>query len=87
MPPIDSYLNAYGNGIRRYGLTGVCVVLFGGRASLKVDFGISNAQARLSVSLFLLPDDSDAELSIPSPEPRLPVGSYASCYDDNRLRL
>lgn len=65
----------------------LCVVLFGGRASLKVNFGISNAQARLSVSLFLLPDDSDIELSIISPELRLPVGSYASCYDDNRLRL
>lgn len=65
----------------------LCVVLFGGRASLKVNFGISNAQARLSVSLFLLPDDSDVELSIISPELRLPVGSYASCYDDNRLRL
>lgn len=62
------------------------MVLFGGSVSLKVDFWILNAQTRLSISLFLLPDDSDLELSITSPEPRLPMGSYASCYD-NRVKL
>ena len=45
----------YLTGIRRCGLVGRGV-------SLGVGFGISNAQARPSFSLFLLPVDLDVEL-------------------------
>ena len=40
--------------------------------SLRVGFGVSNAQAKLSVCLFLLPVYPDVELSVP-PAPRLPA--------------
>lgn len=42
-------------------------------------------KTRSSGSLFLLPEDQDAELLAPSPAPCLPVHSHASYHDDNGL--
>ena len=49
--------------VRRYGLVGCG--LGEGSMSLGVGFEVSNAQARPSVTLFLLPEDPDVELSAP----------------------
>jgi hypothetical protein len=48
--------------IRRYSLVGVGVASLGGSVSLEVGFEVSEAQARPSGSIFLLPADADAEL-------------------------
>lgn len=40
------------------------VALIGENVSRGVSFGVLNAQARPSVSLFLLPDNPDVELSV-----------------------
>jgi hypothetical protein len=56
-----------------------------GSMLLGVGFGVSNAQARSSVTLFLLPANPDVELSATSPASCLPACHHASCYDDNGL--
>ena len=55
--------------------------------SLRVGFGASEAQARQSGSLFLLPADPDAELLAPSPAPHLPAHLHVPHHDDNGLTL
>ena len=55
--------------------------------SVGVGFGVSNAQVRLRVSLFLLPVHLDVELSAASPAPRLPTGCRTSHHDDDELNL
>ena len=55
--------------------------------SLGMAFDISDAQARTSVVVFLLPADPDVELSAPSPAPCLPVCHPVSRHDDNGLNL
>ena len=55
--------------------------------SLGLGFEVSEAQARPSISLFLLPDNLDVELSAPLPAPCLPVCHHASHYDHKRLNL
>jgi hypothetical protein len=52
--------------------------------SLGVDFRVSEAQARpsVSLSLFLLPVDPDVELSA-----TCPACCHASCHDNNRPNL
>jgi hypothetical protein len=52
-----------------------------------VGFGVSNAQARPSVSVFLLPVDPDVELSATSPAPCLPACQHVSCLADIGLKL
>ena len=53
-----------------------------GSASLGVGFGVSEAQARSSGSLSVLPADPDVELSATSPAPHLPA-----CHHNNGLNL
>jgi hypothetical protein len=48
--------------------------------------GVSNAQARPSVILFLLPAYLDVELSATSPAPHLPARCHTS-HHDNGLNL
>lgn len=67
-------------GTRRCGLVA-------GHVSLGAGFEVSAAQARHSVSLFLLPVDLDEEFSSASPAPYLPTGTHASSHDDSRLNL
>ena len=56
--------------------------------STGVDFEISDAQARPSVSLSLpAASDLDVELSAISPAACLPAHRHASCYDNNGLNL
>ena len=56
--------------------------------SLGVGFGVSNAQVKPSISLFLLSADPDIELSAPSPAPCLPAYYHASSHhEDNGLSL
>ena len=65
--------------IRRCGLVG---------GSVPLGFEVSEAQARFSVSLFLVPADRDVEeLLAPSPGPCLPALHLASLHDDNGLNL
>ena len=52
-----------------------------------VGFRVSKVQVYPSVSLFLLPMNSDVELSAISPAPCLPVCCHDSCHDDNGLTL
>jgi hypothetical protein len=54
--------------------------------SVEVDFRVLNSQARLSVSLFLLPADSDVELSTFS-APCLPECHHVLYHDENELNL
>ena len=76
MDPLD-----LGSGtIRKCGLVGENV-------SLEVGFQVSNAQARPSVFLFLLPDHLDVELSATSPAPCLPVGCHTSPHNNDGLNL
>ena len=51
--------------------------LLGGSVSLKMVLGVSKVQARLSVSLLLMPANPDTELSATSPAPCLPT-----CHDN-----
>ena len=54
----------------------------------ELDFEVSEAQARPSVSLSLLPTHPDVDLSVASPAPWLPPAClHASCHDDNGLSL
>ena len=53
--------------------------------SLGVGFGVSDAQARPSVSLCLLPMGPDEELSVYFSNTLSPY--HASCHDDNRPNL
>jgi hypothetical protein len=55
--------------------------------SFGVDFEVSNAQARLSVSLFLLPADLGVEREATSSVPCLPTCHHASCHDNNEVNL
>ena len=55
--------------------------------SLGVGFEALEAQARLSVILFLLLVDLDVELSATSLAPYLPECPHASHCDDNGLNL
>jgi hypothetical protein len=55
--------------------------------SLKVGFEVSDAQARPSVSLILLPVDAHIKLSATSRAPCLPVFCHASQNDNNGLNL
>ena len=57
--------------------------------SLCMGFEVSEAQVRPSVAriLFLLPADSDVELSATSPAPCLPVCHHAFHHDNNELSL
>jgi hypothetical protein len=66
--------------IRRSGLDG-------GSVFLEVDFEVSKAQARPSVSLFLLPTDPDVELSATSPTSCVPACHHVSHHNDNGLNL
>ena len=76
MEPIDS-----GNGtIRRRGFVE-------GSMSVGMGFEVSNAQASSSISLFLQPDDSDVELSAPSPAARLPLLRHAPQHWDKGQSL
>jgi hypothetical protein len=52
-----------------------------------VGFEVSDAQARPSVSLFLLPANLDVEFLVPSLAPYLPVCHHAFHHDDNGLNL
>ena len=61
--------------------------LVGGTVSLEVGFEVSEAQARPSVSLCMLPADQVIELSATSAVPSLPVDCHASHCDDNELSL
>ena len=61
--------------------------LVGGGVSLGMGFGVSNAYARTSVFLLLMPADPDVELSTTSPAPCLPVCCHASHCADNGLNL
>ena len=67
----------YLTGIRRCGLAETGLV--SGR-----NVSLGWAQAR-PLSLFLLPDDHDVELSAISPAPCLPKCCHASGQDDNEL--
>lgn len=73
------YFSVYGvalfKRIKRYGSVG-------GSMSLGVASELLKAQARPSVSLFLLPVDPNVELSIPV---SVPLCLCASCHDDNDL--
>jgi hypothetical protein len=53
--------------------------------SLGMDFGFSNAQARPSLSLILLPVDLVLGLSAISPQSCLSICFHASCHEDNEL--
>lgn len=64
---------------RRFGLIGESV-------SLGVGFAGSKFQVGSSVSLFLLPEDLDVELSATLPPPCLPV-CHQSWHADNGLNL
>ena len=67
-------------GIKRCGLVG-------GSMSLEADLDVSNAQARPSFSIFLLPMDPNVELSTTSSAPWLPVCHDAPCHDEKGLNL
>jgi hypothetical protein len=59
-----------------------------GSASVKeVDFEVSEVQDRPSGFLFLLPADTDVELSASCPAPCLPACHHASHHDSNGLNL
>jgi hypothetical protein len=55
--------------------------------SLGVGFGVSDTQARPTVSPFLLAEDLDVELSSVTLAPCLPACSHASRHDGNGLNL
>jgi hypothetical protein len=59
----------------------------GGSVSLRMDFEVSDAQAKPRVILFLLPANPDIELSAPSLAPCLSACDYAFNHDDNGLNL
>ena len=67
--------------IRRCGLVevGVALLKWEGALGLEAKAG--------PVTLFLLVDHLDVELSAPSSAPRLLVYHHASCHDDNGLNL
>jgi hypothetical protein len=54
----------------------------GGSTSLGVRFEVSKAQARPSVSLFMLPADLDIEISSTSPVLRLPA--FCDVFQHNK---
>ena len=58
-----------------------------GGSVMGVGFEVSDAQARPSVSLFLLPANLDVEFLVPSLAPYLPVCHHAFHHDDNGLNL
>ena len=66
--------------IRRCGLVG-------GTMTLGVGFELSKAYARPSGSVFLLPVDSDVDLTTASPAPCLPTCRHVSYHEDNGLNL
>jgi hypothetical protein len=69
------------------GLVGVKCDLVG-RDPLGDGLEVSEAQARSSGILFLLPTDPDVELSATSRAPSLPACHHTSHYDDDdRLNL
>lgn len=90
MAPTGSYILVLmppGSGIVWEGSEGVAflewVWLIGGGVSLRVDFKVSKAQARPSVSLCLLPADHAVKPSATA----LAARQSASCHEDNGLTL
>ena len=61
--------------------------LTGGRVLLEVGFGVSDGQARPNVTLFLLPENPDIELSAISPAPCLSGCCHTSHHADNGRNL
>lgn len=61
--------------------------LVGRSKPLGVGFETPRAQARLSGSLFLVPENPDIELSATSSVPCLPECHYASHNNDNEMNL
>ena len=93
MVPIGSYLLSawsLGSGATWQALEGMTLLewvgLFGGSVSLRVDFGVSNSQARPSVFLSPAYANLDIELLGTFKAPYLPACCYAPCHD-NGLNL
>ena len=92
MAPLGSYTQMLGHhGMALLGKSRRCVWPCGRKCVTggggEEGFGVSKAQAKSSVVLFLLPTDPDVELSVPPPALCLPACCHASCHDDNGLNL